>query len=160
MEIIFEITLSPDESESKSVLDSGFHAVDSGFQVLDSTLCQWNLDSWFQYWLGFFELYCGFQSPEFRIPQTQFSRIPESVFPYAMRSLFVAKDISPHDTFQPYELSADQITVLAFWSTIWVLMVKSLFYCCFSFKGKSSYTQVATFVMMRRCTQSEWQSTC
>ena len=49
MGIIFEITLSPDESESKSVLDSGFHAVDSGFQVLDSTLCQWNLDSWFQY---------------------------------------------------------------------------------------------------------------
>ena len=30
-----------------------------------------------------------------------------------MRTLFVAKDISPHDTFQPYELSADQITVLA-----------------------------------------------
>ena len=33
MEIIFEITLSPDESESKSV-------VDSGFQVLDSSLYQ------------------------------------------------------------------------------------------------------------------------
>ena len=53
MGIIFEITLSPDKSESKSVLDSEFHAVDSGFQVLDSSLCQWNLDSWFQSLLGF-----------------------------------------------------------------------------------------------------------
>ena len=35
MEIIFEITLSPDESESKSVLDSGFHSlsVELGFLV-------------------------------------------------------------------------------------------------------------------------------
>ena len=42
--------------EFKTVLDSGFHAVDSRFQVLDSNLCQWNLDS-------------GFQSlVEFRIP--------------------------------------------------------------------------------------------
>ena len=35
MEIIFEITLSPDESESKSVVDSGFHSlsVELGFLV-------------------------------------------------------------------------------------------------------------------------------
>ena len=38
---------------SKTVLDSGFHAVDSGFQVLDSSLCQWNLDSGFQCLVGF-----------------------------------------------------------------------------------------------------------
>ena len=30
-----------------------FHAVDSGFQVLDSSLCQWNLDSGFQSLVGF-----------------------------------------------------------------------------------------------------------
>ena len=142
------------------ILDSRPWIPDSRYWIPLSVSGTWILGSNIDWDSRFFELYCGFQSPEFRIPQTQFSRIPESVFPYAMRSLFVAKDISPHDTFQPYELSADQITVLAFWSTIWVLMVKSLFYCCFSFKGKSSYTQVATFVMMRRCTQSEWQSTC
>ena len=38
---------SPHIRESKTVLDSEFHAVDSGFQVLDSNLCQRNLDSGF-----------------------------------------------------------------------------------------------------------------
>ena len=36
IEIIFEITLSSGERESKS-------AMDSGFKVLDSSLCKWNL---------------------------------------------------------------------------------------------------------------------
>ena len=36
IELIFEITLSSGERESKS-------AMDSGFQVLDSSLCKWNL---------------------------------------------------------------------------------------------------------------------
>ena len=31
--------------KSKTVLDSGFHAVDFGFHALDSSRCQWNLDS-------------------------------------------------------------------------------------------------------------------
>ena len=31
--------------ESSNVLDSRFHAVNTGFQVLDSNLCKWNLDS-------------------------------------------------------------------------------------------------------------------
>jgi len=34
--------------ESNQVLDSGIHAGDSGFQALDSSLCQWKLDSGFQ----------------------------------------------------------------------------------------------------------------
>ena len=33
------------KSEFKEVLDSGFHALDSGFQILNFCLCQWNLDS-------------------------------------------------------------------------------------------------------------------
>ena len=32
-------TIAPHVRESKSVLDSGFHDVDSGFQALDSSLC-------------------------------------------------------------------------------------------------------------------------
>ena len=40
-------------SESKTVLGSGLHAVDSGFQLLDSSLCQGNLDSGFQLSMGF-----------------------------------------------------------------------------------------------------------
>ena len=52
--------------ESKTVLDSWFHAVDfrnAGTRVLDASLCHVNLDSGFQYLLGF------------RIPQAKFSRI-------------------------------------------------------------------------------------
>ena len=40
--------LSPHVRESKTVLESGFRTVDSGFQVLDSSICQENLDSGFQ----------------------------------------------------------------------------------------------------------------
>ena len=50
--------------ESKTVLDSGFQAVNSGFQVQDSSVSQWNLDSGFQSLAGF------------RIPQANISRIP------------------------------------------------------------------------------------
>ena len=77
---------------SKTVLDSGFQAVESGLQVLDSSLCQWNLDSGFQslVWFRNLELYSGFQSPGFhkqsfpwlRIPEEKISWIPESKFPY------------------------------------------------------------------------------
>ena len=35
----------PHSRETKTVLESGFHAVDSGFHVVYSSLCQWNLDS-------------------------------------------------------------------------------------------------------------------
>ena len=75
-----------------SILDSGFHTMDSRFQWLDSNLCQWKLDS------GFLELYSGFQNPGFRIPQANFPRfwipqakiscIPESGFPYIRRKDF------------------------------------------------------------------------
>ena len=46
------------------ILDS-MHGVDSGFQGVDSGLCQWNLDSGFQLLLGsaFLELYSRFQRP-------------------------------------------------------------------------------------------------
>ena len=40
---LMHIKMSPDLRESKTVLDSGFHALESGFQVpLDLGLCQWN----------------------------------------------------------------------------------------------------------------------
>ena len=44
--------------KTKTVLDSGFHAVDSGFQILDSSLCQRNLDSGFQSLVGLGTLSC------------------------------------------------------------------------------------------------------
>ena len=56
----------------KTVLDSGFNAVDSRFQVLDSGFFvsgTWILDSKLDWDSGFLGLYCGFQSPGFRIPQ-------------------------------------------------------------------------------------------
>ena len=53
--------------------------MDSGGQVLDSSLCQWNLDSGFQSLVdsGILELFSRFQSPGFRIPRVKFSRIPD-----------------------------------------------------------------------------------
>ena len=76
----------PTVRESKTVLHSGFHAGDSWFQVLDSSLCQWNLDYGFQVRISAIpELYSGFWSPEFRIPQTKISRIPETRFPAYIR---------------------------------------------------------------------------
>ena len=82
--------LSPHLRESKTVLDSGFDAVDSGFQVMDSALCHLNLDSESQSWegfRGFLELLSGFQSPGSRIPQAKISWIPESGLPYMGRPL-------------------------------------------------------------------------
>ena len=60
---------SPCVRESKTDLDSGFHAVHSRFQVLDFSLCFWNLDSnrylysgFLKLYPGFLELYSGFQN--------------------------------------------------------------------------------------------------
>ena len=62
--------------ESKIALDSGFHAVDSGFQVLDFILFLWNLDSEFRS-LG------GFQIPwaVFWIPKPKISDSTSKIFP-------------------------------------------------------------------------------
>ena len=57
-------------SESKIVLDSGFHVVDSRFQVLDSSLCQWNLDSGFQSLVGFRIPWAVFRIPKPGIPDS------------------------------------------------------------------------------------------
>ena len=50
--------VAPFTGKTKTVLDSGFHAVGSGFQILDSSLCQRNLDSGFQSLVGFGTLSC------------------------------------------------------------------------------------------------------
>ena len=60
--------------ESKTVLDSEFHAVDFGFQVPHSSLGLWNLDSGLQTLVGF------------QIPLAKFTRIPDprtKNFPYS-----------------------------------------------------------------------------
>ena len=67
-----ENNLSPYVRVPKAVLDSRFHAVDSGFRVLVCSLCQLNLDSGMQSLerlSGFLELYSEIQIPGFRIPQ-------------------------------------------------------------------------------------------
>ena len=65
-----QVSFPPHVMESKTVLDSGSQAVDFGFQVVDSSQCQWSLD-------------CGFQSlVGFRIPQAKMSGVLESGFPY------------------------------------------------------------------------------
>ena len=60
-----------DARQSKTVLDSGFNAVGSGFFVSGN----WILDSNLYWNFRFLELYSGFQSPGFRIPQQKFAGI-------------------------------------------------------------------------------------
>ena len=83
------------ERESKHVLDSGLHAGDFGFQALDSSLCQWNLDFGFQsLWDSDF-LSCFRDSKaqdsdatskvfpaSYGFHEQKISRIPESRFPF------------------------------------------------------------------------------
>ena len=68
----------------KGIQDSlGFWTVDSGFPVVDSSLCEWNLDSEFQSFVGFRIPRTVFRipKPRFQIPQAKFSQIRESGFP-------------------------------------------------------------------------------
>ena len=63
----------------------GLHAMNSEFQLLDSSLSQLNLDSVFQSLLdsGFLELYSRFQSPGFlSFHKQKFPVFPKSGFPY------------------------------------------------------------------------------
>ena len=61
--------------------------MDSGVQVLEFSLCQWNVDSGFHPLVdsGFLELYSGFQSPGFHKQTFPGFFIPESGFPYLER---------------------------------------------------------------------------
>ena len=69
----------------------------SGFQVLDSSLRQWNLvlDSSRWWDSGFLELYRGFQNPGLLIPRAKISQIPESLFPYMGRRESSDPDFHP-----------------------------------------------------------------
>ena len=62
-----KLFMSSNVRESRTVFDSGFHAVDVGFQVIYSNVCQW--DSGFQSLVGF------------RIPRAVF-QIPGTLFQY------------------------------------------------------------------------------
>ena len=83
-----------------SILDSGFHTVDPRFQLLDSNLCQWKLDSGSPKFAGFQIPWAVFRIPKprtpdstskfsrFWIPQAKLSCILESGFPYMRRKDF------------------------------------------------------------------------
>ena len=64
--------------ESRAVLDSGIHAEDSGFQVLDSRICQWNLDFGFQSLVGFRIPWTVLRIPNPRIPDPISIIFPDS----------------------------------------------------------------------------------
>ena len=100
---------SPHVREFKAVLDSGFHTLDSGFQVLGSSLFQWNLDSGFQSLVGIRIPWNVFWIPKpripnstsqifpvFRIQQSKISQIRESWLPYSrpLSAFFILFKIS------------------------------------------------------------------
>ena len=65
---------------STTTLDSGFHALDSGIQVLNSSLCQWILDSKCLLFVGFWIPSAVFRIPKPRIPNSRRKILPESGF--------------------------------------------------------------------------------
>ena len=62
--------------EFRTDLDPGFHVVVSRFQVLDSSLCQWNLDSWFHSVVRFQRAVLPIPKP--RIPDSTSKNFPDS----------------------------------------------------------------------------------
>ena len=63
----------------KGIQDSlGFWTVDSGFPVVDSSLCEWNLDSEFQSFVGFRIPRTVFRIPKPRIPDSTSKIFPDS----------------------------------------------------------------------------------
>ena len=74
-------------------VDSGFDAMNSGFQVLNFSVCEGNFDSGFQWDSRFLERYSGFQSPGFQISQAKFfqgsdstsKNLPDFWLPYMER---------------------------------------------------------------------------
>ena len=66
-------------TECKTVLKSGLRAVDSGFQVLDTS--QWILDYNRQWDSVFLKLYFRFQSPGFQTSQAKFFPNSENLIP-------------------------------------------------------------------------------
>ena len=67
---------SPHVREFKTVLDPGFHVVVSRFQVLDSSLCQWNLDSRFHSVVRIQRAILPIPKP--RIPDSTSKNFPDS----------------------------------------------------------------------------------
>ena len=91
------IDISPHVRKSKTVLDSGFHAVDSRFQVLDSSLFLVELGFWIPIFSGIPDsLSCipGSQAKLPRVParilQAKISRNTESGFPYGGQTYAVS----------------------------------------------------------------------
>ena len=62
-----------------TVVDSGFHAVDSEFKVLDSSRCRLNLDPVFQSLVGFRISWTVLRIPKPRIPDSTSKTFPDSL---------------------------------------------------------------------------------
>ena len=81
----------PKGTHPKTILDSGFHFMDSSPETAFRILFQWNLDYGFQSLVGFRipqgAVYSGIQCPGFRIPPVKMPLIPESGFPYMGREI-------------------------------------------------------------------------
>ena len=87
--------------ESKTVLDSEIHAMDSGFFVCGTGIPDFDL----KWDFGLLELHSRFQSPRFWIPRAKISRIPESVFPYMGRYKLSQKSVTSFRLFSKSNLA-------------------------------------------------------
>ena len=111
---------SPHVRESKTLLDSGFHAVDSGFHLLDSRSFSVELGFRIRIVSGIPDSYTcipdskaqdsGFHKqkfPRFRIPNAKISRILESGFLYMGRNFPVGRTKKSFTLYIPTGISGN-----------------------------------------------------
>ena len=93
--------------------------LESGFQVLDSNLCQWNLESGFQLLVGFRTPWAAFRIPKPRIPYSASTIFPDSSFRSTSKNFRESKIRIPLHRVPIALSSRDHSWIFFFLNALW-----------------------------------------